>query len=331
MEFHLSFCPYQRAFTPPLRTARGEWSVRAGFIVRVEGTLGVGYGEVAPIPEFGTETVEAAQAYLSQVAGNVVESEALMIPETLPCCAFGISSALLATKRPPRRDYAVAALLPAGRDVLKVAQAKVVDGYTSFKWKIGVEPPAVEQALLADLFKLLPNAAQLRLDANGGLTEESLKQWLKLLQKYSQQIDYLEQPLPVGQEAMMARYASEFQAPIALDESLHGSAADSWLKPGAWPGPLVIKPSLMGDCRTLIQRLRPVATQVVFSSVFETAIGLENTLHIADQLSELYRPIGFDTLAAFPDSLSILKPAPVIKMHGREKLDFSTVWNRLDV
>jgi o-succinylbenzoate synthase len=329
MEYHLSFRPYQRPFVKPLRTAHGEWSVREGFIVRFRHDSKVGYGEVAPIPIFGTETLEAAGAYLQSLTDKCELPTSAAVPDILPCCTFGISAACSGRSPKPKRNYSIAALLPAGRAALDSVTIKIRQGYTTFKWKIGVEPIAVEQAILTELLKRLSFDARIRLDANGGLPVEALERWLSLLRNYRQQIDYLEQPLPVGQEASMARYAKSFQVPIALDESLHGAGGIRWLEAGAWLGPLVIKPALMGDRDKLVERLRPIARQVVLSSVFETAIGLENALSIADQLPELNRAVGFDTLEAFSDALMPLSAFPVITEADRNSLSFADIWERL--
>ncbi len=329
MSCNISFRRYRRPFVKPLRTAHGEWSVREGFIVRFERGSTIGYGEVAPIPEFGTETMAAAEAYLQ---GLVVSGR---LPETVtrlnefPCCAFGISSASTDSASTPRRDYRVAALLPAGRAVINVVKSKIEQGYTTFKWKVGVEPIAEEQAIFLELLKLLPPGAQLRLDANGGLSFESLASWLVLLQEHRQQIEYLEQPLAVGQESRMADCADSFHVPIALDESLNSTEGQRWLVAGAWQGPLVVKPALMGDRDRLIKQLRPVVEKVVLSSVFETAVGLENALHIADQLPELKRAIGFGTLNAFADDLMKLSPEPILSAVNRTQLNLNELWKKL--
>ena len=127
----------------------------------------------------------------------------------------------------------------------------------------------------------------------------------------------------------MAQFAESSGVPIALDESLNGADGQRWLQLGAWSGPLVVKPALAGDARALVERLRPIAEQVVLSSVFETAVGLENALHIADQLSEHNRAIGFDTLDAFTDSLALLQPAPVLCATERAQFAPETIWKQL--
>ncbi|CAA6676582.1 MULTISPECIES: o-succinylbenzoate synthase [unclassified Lentimonas] len=322
-----SFKSYQRTFAKPLRTARGEWSLRDGFIVRVEDDSGVGYGEVAPIPEFGTETVAQAEDFLwGLVADPDLLDDAAALAK-LPCCAFGLSAAQVSAEPVARRSYEVAALLPAGSAGLRELPIKLAAGYETFKWKVGVDHAEVEQAVFQQMVAQLPSGSRLRLDANGGLSVAELETWLWLLQRTPDQVEYLEQPLPVGQERLMAGHSESFGVPIALDESLNGVAGSGWLN--KWLGPLVVKPALMGNTCELVERLRPVAARVVLSSVFETAIGLENALHLADQLPELNRVIGFDTLDAFTDGLSFGASAPSMNASVRGIQNPTLLWKQL--
>ena len=226
-----------------------------------------------------------------------------------------------------RRNYEVAALLPAGAAGLRVLRTKLARGYETFKWKVGVDLAEVEQTLFQKMMALLPTGARLRLDANCGFSVTDLESWLWVLQRYADQVEYLEQPLSVGRESLMAGYAESFGVPIALDESLNSAAGCQWLS--EWSGPLVVKPALMGDIGALVERLRPVAERVVISSVFETAVGLENTLRIADQLPDYNRAIGFDTLAAFADGLSSQKSAPIISAVDCARLTPEMIWKQL--
>jgi O-succinylbenzoate synthase len=326
-----SFQPYQRTFAKPLRTARGAWSVREGFIVRVEDESGVGYGEIAPISEFGSETLAEAEDFLWGLVADSELADDVAARAALPCCAFGLSSAqgqMLANPASAgRRNYEVAALLPAGAAGLRVLLTKLARGYETFKWKVGVDLAEVEQTLFQKMMALLPTGARLRLDANCGFSVTDLESWLWVLQRYADQVEYLEQPLSVGRESLMAGYAESFGVPIALDESLNSAAGCQWLS--EWSGPLVVKPALMGDIGALVERLRPVAERVVISSVFETAVGLENTLRIADQLPDYNLAIGFDTLDAFADGLSSQKSAAIISAVERTRLTPEMIWKQL--
>ncbi|NBB78818.1 MAG: o-succinylbenzoate synthase [Verrucomicrobia bacterium] len=317
---------YERRFRQPLRTARGAWAVREGFLLRVERDGAVGYGEVAPLPEFGSETVAAAEAFLQELTNDPGRA----VPEDLPCCAFALSAALRSGwGGTAMRSYAVSAFLPAGSAGLEKSGEKVAAGYRSLKWKIGVEPIREELRLAGELLKGLPSGVQLRLDANGGLTRTDLERWLDVLGKFPDKVDYLEQPLACGEEAVMAELSAASGVAIALDESLNGAHGGRWLEPGAWRGPLVIKAALMGGVEALASRLRPVADQVVLSSVFETGIGLESSLRVVDALPAAERPVGFDTVDAFGDALNPIDSKPKICEAVRRAYDPERIWNSI--
>ena len=319
--------PYRRRFRKPLQTAHGEWALREGFLLRVESEAGVGYGEVAPIPEFGSETVGQAAEFLQRL----VRDPGLELPRGLPCCAFALSAALMQIPegRPPCRPrvYDVSALLPAGTAAVRQAREKIDLGHQNLKWKIGVEPIAKELVTCRSLLESLPTGVKLRLDANASLSCDDFERWLELLAAFPEQVDYLEQPLPCGHEASMARYMESSGVSIALDESLNAAVGASFLSVGAWAGPLVVKAPLMGDIASLRELLRPVAGQVVLSSVFEAGVGLENALSLADTLPEMSRPIGFDTVGAFDDQLNHIAPSPRVQPAERESYNPETIWN----
>lgn len=327
MNLKVAYRSYRREFLQPLRTAHGEWFAREGFIVRIESDKAVGYGEIAPVPDFGTESLERAANFLEQWVADPI-----IMPSGLPCCTFALTTAMQQSKRPAcaeARDYPVAGLLPAGMDAIDVAKAKSDEGYTTLKWKIGVSPFEAEKAIFEDLLALLPGAVSLRLDANGGLGRYELEGWLELLSRSQGRIDYLEQPLPPGDEAMMAEMAKASAIPIALDESLNRPGRERWLTPGAWDGPLVIKPLLMGNMAPLLEQLRPLAGQLVFSSVFETGIGLFHALDLADGIPGIKYAIGFDTIAVFDDNLAGVASGPALHAKDRAETDLESIWKQL--
>lgn len=327
MKAEISVRAYRRTFRAPLRTAHGEWRLREGFIVRMESADAVGYGEIAPIPDFGTETLERAANFLEQWLADPI-----IMPSGLPCCTFALTTAMQQLKQPAcaeARDYPVAGLLPAGAGALKVAKKKSSAGHSTLKWKIGVRCFEAEKELFEELLAFLPESVSLRLDANGGLSSSELESWLEVLSQSRGRIDYLEQPLPPGDERSMAELAEASGIPIALDESLNMPGRGRWLTPGAWRGPLVIKPLLMGNIAPLLEQLRPLAGQLVFSSVFETGIGLFHALDLADALPEMKYAIGFDTMAAFDDDLTGMASRPLIPANERTKIDLEAIWNQL--
>ena len=95
MSFLFAYRRYALPFRVPVRTAHGPWAVREGLIVRGADATGVvGYGEIAPVPWFGTETVDEAEAALQALAGRVDETQIAALPVGLSCARHGLRAAL---------------------------------------------------------------------------------------------------------------------------------------------------------------------------------------------------------------------------------------------
>lgn len=320
----ISYQAYLRRFSRPLLTSGGEWAERRGFLLRVREGERVGYGEVAPLPEFGTESYEAAEFFLREL----VKNPELEAGADLPCCVFALSAARAQQVMGgggSDREYAVSGLLPAGKGAVSVLQNKRVEGFRNFKWKVGVEAPAAEQAIFECLVDGLPSDVRLRLDANGGWSGEVMADWLEFLKPWGNRIEYVEQPLAPGREVEMLSARADSGIEIALDESLNGREGLGRMQ--AWPGVLVVKAPLMGDFASLVDRLRPLGERVVLSSVFETGVGLLNSLALADALPGMNRALGFDTLQ-FSDGLEGRDEGAVICASELALMNAELIWKR---
>ncbi|NCG08829.1 MAG: o-succinylbenzoate synthase [Verrucomicrobia bacterium] len=320
----IKYQPYLRRFSRPLLTSRGEWAERRGFLLRVQEGERVGYGEVAPIPEFGTESHEAADFFLRELTKN----PELVPGSDLPCCAFALSAARaqgFMGEEKPDHEYAVAGLLPAGKRAVTTLQNKMDAGFTSFKWKVGVESSTEEQAIFEYLMDGLPAVVRLRLDANGGWSREVMADWLEFLKPWRDRIEFVEQPLAPGAEPEMLAAREDSGIEIALDESLNGREGMRCMD--AWPGVLVVKAPLMGEFGSLLERLRPLSERVVLSSVFETGVGLLNSLALADAMPSMNRALGFDTLQ-FSDGLEGRCDSAVIRASECAPGNAETIWKQ---
>ena len=333
MRIGIEVLPYRRPFATPLRTSAGEWRVREGFLVRLESPERAAFGEVAPLPRFGTETVDEAAAFL-RGCGTVADAaeSAGRLAEAPPSCAFGLGCALASLSGEvwaTPRSHAVAALLPAGGGAREAAAGSVAAGFRTLKWKIGTLPYAEETGLLRELVRALPEGVRLRADANGALSPEAMRAWLAALAECRDCVDFLEQPLPPGAEDAMGAAAHASGVPVALDESLHAKGGSRWLGADVWKGPLVLKPSLWGDPAVLAGRLSGISGRVVLSSAFETLIGLENVLKLADRMPGKLPPLGLDTPGAFADGLSPLPRSAQLTPQQRSASKPETVWKQV--
>jgi o-succinylbenzoate synthase len=277
---------------------------------REEGS--VGWGEVAPIPWFGTETVEAAIAFLKQLPQVLSESDVFAIPDTLPCCQFGLGSAwemLHDSQSVAKLDPVdLSALLPAGEAACDVWPMLWQRGHRTFKWKIGVLSLESELQVFGTLADTLPKGAKLRLDANGGLSLLEAQRWLEvcdglrggfsgLLGRSDRtppiQVEYLEQPLPPEQFEVIQQLNNAYHTPIALDESVATLGQLIHCHERGWRGVIVVKAVIAGYPQALRGFLETHPVDAVFSSVFETEVGRDAALALAQRFNHKDRAIGF--------------------------------------
>ena len=298
------FCPYRRRFRQPLRTSHGLWSVREGIIVRLESELGrVGFGEIAPIEWFGTETMEDAIALCQTLPSEISWQEIDQIQ--FPACRFGFEMGWLAADGvadvADERLVYCALISEEWRELWE-------QGYRTFKIKIGVNEIREEITTLKRLVEEMPEEAVFRLDANGGLTEFEMHQWLAICEHLN--VEFLEQP--TNDFAMMLSASQQYSTAIALDESVATIAQLEDCYERGWRGIFVIKPAIAGSPSRLRKFCEMHQIDTVFSSVFETAIARRAGLKLAAELSD--RAVGYGTTHWF-DELTTN--------------DFDELWNSL--
>lgn len=322
----LAYKPYRRAFRTPLRTAHGDWAMREGVILRLvrdDGT--VGYGEVAPLAWFGTENVETALRFLALKR----QEPDTPVPAELPCTRFALDAAAGLLDSAAAHTFHTAGLLPAGEKAPAVAESLLAGGYTTFKWKIGLEAQDVEQRVAMQLFRLLHERGILRLDANAALDRETTESWLHFLSDYP--VEYLEQPMPPEAEDDLAVLAERYVVPIALDESIAGGRSLDEVARHFPHSPFILKPALLGPVNHYLNwRDRYPQQRVVYSSTFETAIGTESALRLAALDPHCAEAVGFGTFDAFEDDgLTLHKPGPTLAIGTVTDDHCEAIWKQL--
>src|SRR3954469_24187568 len=95
MTFRFDYRRYTLPFRAPVRTAHGMWSAREGLLLRLENDAGiVGYGEIAPISWFGTESVDEAEEVCAKMGSYVTEEQLAEAPGRLGCLQFALKAGL---------------------------------------------------------------------------------------------------------------------------------------------------------------------------------------------------------------------------------------------
>lgn len=351
MVYRFSHKTYRLPLRTPLRTAHGLWTEREGIIVRLEDEAGrAGFGEIAPIPSFGTETLAEAEElcgkYGDKVAGEVLD----VVAERFGCVRFALAAAKSEVERGLRTHFGepakgktrpeaafhqaksrvpLTALLPAGRTGLEALPARLEAGWLTFKWKVGVGDIDQELGLLDDLSARLPAYAKLRLDANGAWTRRQAERWLARCAE--RPVEFLEQPVaPADMDSLMG-LAQDYPVKIALDESVvRLEEARKWQALG-WPGVFVIKPALAGPLTELAGWATKTKADVVISSAIETALGRSAILNFARTQPDLVkRAPGFGVGEVFGDHRwDGPFMGPVLDDDGSATFNPEDLWNAL--
>ncbi len=321
MLYKFEFRTYQRKFKRPLRTSHGIWDIRSGIILRLTDENGqIGWGEIAPLSWFGSESFDQALDFCSQLSTNISEATIFAISAELPACQFGFESALSnETNSPPpappseKNLSQYSGLLPAGKTALSALQMLWKRGFRTFKWKIGVAAIEEELTVFQQLIKVMHDLGYeetplLRLDANGGLNYSQAETWLQAcdnvleIPDFSARIEFLEQPLSVTQFESMLALSAVYKTAIALDESVANLDRIQECYHQGWRGIFVIKPAICGSPSQLRKFCQTHNIDAVFSSVFETRIGRQAALNLATELSLNCRALGFGTDQWFDDN-----------------------------
>ena len=291
---------YRRSFAQPLLTRYGEWSAREGAIVKLTDLHGqVSFGEIAPIPWFGSETLEEALDFCLGLKGCLNLDLIDRIPDRLPACQFGLESAWRALNlddagaKAAVQDFLpqpTCGLLPSGEAALHGWRSLLDRSYSTLKWKIGVFERTQEMTWLRQLKAVLPPEIELRLDANGGLDVSGAAAWLQLCDRL--RIEFVEQPLPPSEFGSMLELDRHFSTPLALDESVANFQDLCSCYERGWKGIFAIKPAICGSPSRLQDFCSQRNLDVVVSSALESSVGQTAAMDLARKIGG-DRAIGF--------------------------------------
>lgn len=274
---------------------------------------------------FESETLEDAVRFLGSLGATVDPEMLAEIPPRLCCCRFALGSAWWQLAVPDvAYSFRNTALLPCGGSAIEALVQYLAQGFLSFKLKIGVASVREELADVQALLSLMPGEGRLRLDANGALDEAGFALWLDALDGH-RGVEFIEQPMSPGMERRMHELTADREVAVALDESLSTvEGIRAALEHVRWAGPLVLKSALLGFPAELIASVSGMPNSLVFSSVFETGIGLHSGLRLASAAGA-WMPVGYGTLGYFADDLNLFPAAPhldstVVTAEGLEHL-----------
>jgi o-succinylbenzoate synthase len=303
-----SLIPYRLPLRRSWRSARGVFSYRCGWLVRLKSDEGLeGYGDCAPLPEAGTESADSALAQLELglpllrgvLLEKALESLSLSSLFARPATRCALETALLDM-------MAQQAALPLARwlnldarlsvkanqaignlDGTEGRRARVAAaaGFSVLKLKVGLNTPEKELAHLRRLSATLPPAVFLRLDANGAWNPVQARQFINGLSGLP--VESLEEPLRDPRAASLRELQSQAVFPLALDESLARTGTENPLAERAVRR-LVLKPMVLGGlfpALALARRAQDAGLECVVTTTVDSAVGVLAATHLAAALA----------------------------------------------
>ncbi len=265
-----------------------------------------GWGDIAPLPGFSREAATEVEEALTTLCEIPLDEVNRLLPHLPASVGFGWTTACWACAahhvNKPFPEVLSDSFHPvvsingllAGTSVHILTQATelIREGYTCLKLKVGRHALEEEVALVEALRRLGPSDMRIRLDANRAWSLEEAVCFGRTIGP--KQIEYIEEP--VADPEAFPRFAEATGIPVALDESLMEGAVHSF-KDKAWVQAVVLKPTLLGVIRVqgLLQEAKESGIRVVFSSSFETGVGLRALIAMASAWGEPSAAVGLGT------------------------------------
>ncbi|AOR64481.1 o-succinylbenzoate synthase [Pectobacterium wasabiae] len=295
---------------------------RDGLIVRLQEGERLGWGEIAPLPEFSVETLADAESAALEQLQSWVTGRAFS-NDLPPSVAFGLSCALaeLDQRLPQAADYRKAPLCNGDPDEL-FEMLQSMPGEKVAKIKVGLYEAVRDGMIVNVLLEALPDL-KLRLDANRSWTRAKADGFARYVApSLRSRIAFLEEPCKTRDESR--EFARETGINIAWDESVREADFRVEAEPGV--SAIVIKPTLVGSlarCQQLVQETHQAGLTAVISSSIESSLGLTQLARLAHWLTPDTVP-GLDTLDLMQAQVIQRWPDSTLPLLAVEQLD--VVW-----
>ncbi|MCH2386862.1 MAG: o-succinylbenzoate synthase [Opitutales bacterium] len=325
---------YKRKFADEYQTASHKLSQRPGILLRLrDGDGKVGFGEIAPIESFGTESFLAALSVCSELQENFEYEKAICRMNLFPCVRFALDSAhetLLRENEPGllKKPWPVCGLITALGDRNRI-EMLLGQGYQSLKIKIGKSDFAEECRMVNAIVDMSEGKIPIRMDANGVLDRVRTTQWMEFASECP--VEFIEQPMAKGMEREMRVIARDFPVKLALDESICFVDDLKRWSDSHWEGVYVVKPSIAGSRHALLNELEKLPEDsVVFSSSLESMVGASAALRVAIESDKQVRALGFGAEELFLNDGASLPLGPFLQPDGLGSMeDFEELWKNV--
>lgn len=291
--------PYSLRYKTPFRISSASFETREGALIQ----WGMGWGDLAPLAGFSTETLSDALEELALYQDELPSIEPLtprfenwLEQFQAPSLRFALHSAAIHHKA-QQQGLSIGSYLRSADAPLKVAvnatlgistmeqtltQAKMRmdEGFTTLKIKVGKDVD-FESEMLDYIHSAFPEFT-LRIDANQAWSVEEAIEILNRWEKFN--FEYCEQPVSAEDVLGMKKVAESVHTPIAADESLK-TVDDAYdLLNHKAASVFIVKPAVIGswlECAEINAVAGERGVKTVVTTLLESGIGRAMTAHIA--------------------------------------------------
>ncbi|NUM54996.1 MAG: o-succinylbenzoate synthase [Candidatus Hydrogenedentes bacterium] len=246
-----NFYRYSLPCAHPLELRGATIDRRTGIVVAIHGDgAAVGYGEIAPLPQFSVETLDEALAsarrciqFLERRAGaSPATRAALRDREPFPpSVRFGIECALwnlaaqsnakspadLLAESPATRVPVNALITTSGAAAADAAESAAHNGYTAIKLKVGRVAIESDLESVRGIRRAIGEGVEIRLDANRSWSFDDALEFARRVADC--EIAYIEEP--IDEPHRLDEFAARSPIPIAVDETLQDAG---WARLHEW-------------------------------------------------------------------------------------------------
>lgn len=315
----IKYVPYELVFASPFKTSHTTFERRKIFFLKVESDTGlVGYGEAAPLPEFGSESYAKAEKKIAELniefAGVELDScfvENRELFETLsnfPALRTGFEQAVFSLLIKADKSFFLKSLLnPVNSYVVvngvlgikpleefrKDVEKKLDQGFTTLKLKAGDVNFENDYNRVKLIRHLAGRTIDLRIDVNGKWSLQEAEKYFARLTEFD--IEYIEQPVADTDE--LIQLAGKVSIPIAADESLKNFESAKKIIMDGSVKYCVFKPMMFGgviNALKMITLAKENNINLIISSSFESALGKSLLVFLASMIKQDYAH-GLDT------------------------------------
>ncbi len=321
--------PYRLGLRSPIATAHGLLTERRGFLVELsDESGGVGWGDACPIAGFNMEDLSDCQEALRAGCAGLLQGAVSVASAAAnggrPAAQGALEVALFdLSARQQRQGFAeffpfetpdpsvdrlpVSGLV-VGHDAAEIrscARTLIGLGHQSLKLKVANRAWSEDRIRIQALVDSLIPGVQIRLDANGGWTEEQARQAFGAFSGWP--LELIEQPVAPDNLDAMARLREFGTCPIAADESVVRAAdLEKVIESGA-ADIVVLKPSALGGPTASFEMAAKAihaGLTVIVTSLLDSVIGVAAASHFAARLPRGRPADGLATGAIFEQDLA---------------------------